>query len=39
MRDILEFPLVSIAIVNLNGKDYLEFYHNGFKKFNESIEF
>ncbi|MEE8324390.1 MAG: glycosyltransferase [Candidatus Humimicrobiaceae bacterium] len=24
MRDILEFPLISIAIVNLNGKDYLE---------------
>ena len=23
MRDILEFPLISIAIVNLNGKDYL----------------
>jgi len=24
MRDILEFPLISITIVNLNGKDYLE---------------
>ena len=23
MKDILEFPLISIAIVNLDGKDYL----------------